>query len=108
MTFPTRKRARSVSSTPAGSTTSGSSLGSLVEQEAAAAAGTRGGMMRTVVVGASSGLGRCIGVGLARRGAQVALLARRRARLEDAVGEAGPGALAIECDVVDAKSCASA
>jgi NAD(P)-dependent dehydrogenase (short-subunit alcohol dehydrogenase family) len=65
-------------------------------------------MMRTVVVGASSGLGRCIGVGLARRGAQVALLARRRARLDDAVAEAGPGAVAIECDVVDAKSCASA
>src|SRR5215468_10124951 len=65
-------------------------------------------MMRTVVVGASSGLGRCIGVGLAQRGAQVALLARRRARLDDAVGEAGPGAVAIECDVVDAKSCASA
>ena len=64
--------------------------------------------MRTVVVGASSGLGRCIGVGLAQRGAQVALLARRRARLDDAVGEAGPGAVAIECDVVDAKSCASA
>jgi NAD(P)-dependent dehydrogenase (short-subunit alcohol dehydrogenase family) len=65
-------------------------------------------MMRTVVVGASSGLGRCIGVGLAKRGAQVALLARRRARLDDAVGEAGPGALAIECDVVDAESCAAA
>jgi NAD(P)-dependent dehydrogenase (short-subunit alcohol dehydrogenase family) len=65
-------------------------------------------MMRTVVVGASSGLGRCIGVGLARRGAQVALMARRRARLDDAVEEAGSGAIAIECDVVDAKSCASA
>ncbi len=33
--------------------------------------------MRAVVVGASSGLGRCIGVGLGQRGAQVALLARR-------------------------------
>jgi NAD(P)-dependent dehydrogenase (short-subunit alcohol dehydrogenase family) len=64
--------------------------------------------MRTVVVGASSGLGRCIGVGLAQRGAQVALLARRRDRLHDAVGEAGQGAMAIECDVVDAKSCAAA
>ena len=29
--------------------------------------------MRTVVVGASSGLGRCIGIGLAQRGASVAL-----------------------------------
>jgi len=46
--------------------------------------------MRAVVVGASSGLGRCIGVGLGQRGMQVALLARRRDRLETAVKEAGP------------------
>ena len=65
-------------------------------------------MVRTVVVGASSGLGRCIGVGLARRGAQVALLARRVQRLEDAAEEAGPGTLAIGCDVTDAASCRSA
>ena len=45
--------------------------------------------MRTVVVGASSGLGRCIGIGLAQRGAHVALLARRRENLEDAAKEAG-------------------
>ena len=64
--------------------------------------------MRTVVVGASSGLGRCIGIGLAQRGAHVALLARRRQRLDDAAAEAGPSTLAIECDVTDAKSCQSA
>ena len=64
--------------------------------------------MRTVVVGASSGLGRCIGVGLARRGARVALLARRRDRLNDAAAEAGPGTLAIACDVTDAGSCRAA
>jgi NAD(P)-dependent dehydrogenase (short-subunit alcohol dehydrogenase family) len=64
--------------------------------------------LRTVVVGASSGLGRCIGVGLARRGAQVALLARRRDRIESAAKEAGPGTLAIECDVTDESSCQSA
>lgn len=64
--------------------------------------------MRAVVVGASSGLGRCIGTGLARRGAQVALLARRRDRLDRAVLEAGSGAIAIECDVTDAASCAAA
>ena len=64
--------------------------------------------MRTVVLGASSGLGRCIGVGLAQRGAHVALLARRRGRLDDAAKEAGPGALAIECDVTDGASCRSA
>jgi NAD(P)-dependent dehydrogenase (short-subunit alcohol dehydrogenase family) len=64
--------------------------------------------MRTVVVGASSGLGRCIGVGLAQRGALVALLARRRERLDDAAKEAGPGALAVECDVTDEASCRTA
>jgi NAD(P)-dependent dehydrogenase (short-subunit alcohol dehydrogenase family) len=64
--------------------------------------------LRTVVLGASSGLGRCIGVGLAQRGARVALLARRRERLDDAAKEAGPGTLAIECDVTDAPSCRSA
>lgn len=64
--------------------------------------------MRTVVVGASSGLGRCIGIGLAQRGAQVALLARRRERLEAAASEAGPGSLAIECDVTDEASCRAA
>ena len=65
-------------------------------------------MSRTVVVGASSGLGRCIGVGLARRGGQIALLARRRARIEAAAEEAGSGAVAIECDVTDEASCRSA
>src|SRR3954451_19611187 len=64
--------------------------------------------MRTIVVGASSGLGRCIGRGLAARGASVALLARRRELLEDAAKEAGPGTLAIECDVTDERSCARA
>jgi NAD(P)-dependent dehydrogenase (short-subunit alcohol dehydrogenase family) len=60
--------------------------------------------MRTVVVGASSGLGRCIGIGLAQRGAQVALLARRQERLDGAASEAGNGALAIACDVTDESS----
>jgi NAD(P)-dependent dehydrogenase (short-subunit alcohol dehydrogenase family) len=64
--------------------------------------------VRTVVVGASSGLGRCIGTGLGQRGDQVALLARRRERLDDAAKEAGPGTLAIECDVIDAASVRSA
>ena len=64
--------------------------------------------MRTVIVGASSGLGRCVGVGLAQRGARVALLARRRGRLDDAAKEAGPGAVAVKCDVTDEASCRSA
>ncbi len=64
--------------------------------------------MRTVVVGASGGLGRCIGIGLAQRGANVALLARRQEKLDDAAAEAGPGTLAIVCDVTDEHSCRSA
>jgi NAD(P)-dependent dehydrogenase (short-subunit alcohol dehydrogenase family) len=64
--------------------------------------------MRTVVVGASSGLGRCIGIGLAQHGSEVALLARRHDRLVDAAKEAGPGTLAIPCDVTDASSCRAA
>jgi NAD(P)-dependent dehydrogenase (short-subunit alcohol dehydrogenase family) len=65
-------------------------------------------MSKTVVVGASSGLGRCIGVGLAQRGDRVALLARRRQRIEAAAQEAGPNAFAVECDVTDEASCRSA
>lgn len=65
-------------------------------------------MSRTVVIGASSGLGRCIGVGLAQRGEQVALLARRLQRIEAAAKDAGPNAIAIECDVTDEASCRSA
>ena len=64
--------------------------------------------MRVVIVGASSGLGRCIGIELARRGARVALLARRRQRLDAAAAEAGHDALVIECDVTDEDSCRSA
>ena len=64
--------------------------------------------MKTVVVGASSGLGRSIAIGLGQGGASVALLARRHDRLVDAAKEAGPGSLAIECDVTDASSCRSA
>lgn len=64
--------------------------------------------MRAVVVGASSGLGRCIGIGLARRGAEVALMARSQDRLVEAAKEAGPGTLAIPCDVTDASSCRAA
>jgi len=64
--------------------------------------------MRVVVVGASSGLGRCIGIGLARRGAHMALLARRRDKLDDAAKEAGGDTLAIACDVTDEPTCRDA
>lgn len=65
-------------------------------------------MSRTVVVGASSGLGRCIAIGLTQRGGQVAFLARRRERIESAAAEAGSGAIAVECDINDEASCRSA
>jgi NAD(P)-dependent dehydrogenase (short-subunit alcohol dehydrogenase family) len=61
-----------------------------------------------VIVGASSGLGRSIAIGLARRGARVAMLARRRERLDAAAAEAGSGSLAITCDVTDERSCRAA
>ena len=64
--------------------------------------------MKTVVVGASSGLGRCIAVGLAKRGADVALLARRKDLLADAAAEAGGNAHAIVCDVTDETGCRGA
>lgn len=65
-------------------------------------------MARTVVIGASSGLGRCVGIGLAQRGARVALLARRLERLEAAASDAGGEAVPIECDVTDEGSVTSA
>ncbi len=64
--------------------------------------------MRVVVVGASSGLGRCIAVGLGQAGESVALLARRRDRITDAAAEAGNGAVAIECDATDEAKCKAA
>jgi NAD(P)-dependent dehydrogenase (short-subunit alcohol dehydrogenase family) len=64
--------------------------------------------VRTVVVGASSGLGRCIAVDRGERGDQIALLARRKDRLDEAAIEAGAGAYAIRCDVTDESSCRDA
>jgi NAD(P)-dependent dehydrogenase (short-subunit alcohol dehydrogenase family) len=64
--------------------------------------------VRTVVVGASSGLGRCIAVGLARRGDRVAALARRYDMLIGVANEAGSGAFAVACDVTDEESCRTA
>ena len=61
--------------------------------------------MNVVVVGSSSGLGRCIGVDRGRRGDRVALLARRLDMLRDAANDAGSGTVAIECDVTDEASC---
>jgi NAD(P)-dependent dehydrogenase (short-subunit alcohol dehydrogenase family) len=64
--------------------------------------------MKVVVLGASSGLGRCIGIDRAQRGDQVALMARRLENLRTAAEEAGAGTLAIACDVTDEAGCRSA
>lgn len=66
------------------------------------------GRVRVAVVGASSGLGRCIATSLGQAGDSVALLARRRERLVDAAEEAGPGSLAVACDVTDEASVSQA
>jgi NAD(P)-dependent dehydrogenase (short-subunit alcohol dehydrogenase family) len=58
-----------------------------------------------LVVGASSGLGRGVGVALARAGAKVALAGRRKDRLEDAAEEAGADVTVIPCDVQDPADC---
>ena len=69
--------------------------------------------MRVVIVGASSGLGRCVAVGLGAGGHDVALLARRKERLDGAVEEIAAGAnsgraLAVACDVTDEQVCRGA
>jgi NAD(P)-dependent dehydrogenase (short-subunit alcohol dehydrogenase family) len=64
--------------------------------------------MRVVVVGASSGLGRCLATGLGKNGTRVALMARRRDRITDAAAEIGADALPIVCDVHDEASVAAA
>ena len=66
----------------------------------------RGSGKRVVVVGASTGLGRCIGTGLAQRGSTVALLARRLDKLEEAAKEADGRAVIFACDAVDQQSAA--
>jgi NAD(P)-dependent dehydrogenase (short-subunit alcohol dehydrogenase family) len=65
-------------------------------------------MKKVVVVGASTGLGRCLGIGLAARGERVALMARRLDKLEAAAEEAGDDAFAVTCDATDRESCRTA
>lgn len=54
---------------------------------------------RVLVVGASSGIGRSVGLAAAAAGASVALAARRFDELRAVAAEAGPASLALECDV---------
>jgi NAD(P)-dependent dehydrogenase (short-subunit alcohol dehydrogenase family) len=65
-------------------------------------------MKKIVVVGASTGLGRCMSVGFAERGEQVTLMARRLDKIKEAAGQAGNGAIAIECDATDPAACITA
>lgn len=62
---------------------------------------------RILVIGASSGVGREVGLLASRAGARVAFAARRRALLDSAVAEAGNGAIPVCCDVTTA-DCARA
>lgn len=64
--------------------------------------------MRAIVIGASSGLGRCIATDLGQQGASVALLARREDRLAEAAKDAGDNAFGVRCDVTDEASCRDA
>jgi NAD(P)-dependent dehydrogenase (short-subunit alcohol dehydrogenase family) len=62
---------------------------------------------RILIVGASSGIGRELGVQAARAGASVAFAARRRELVEAAALEAGNGSVGVVCDVRDAAACRS-
>ena len=55
--------------------------------------------MIVVITGASAGIGAALGRELARRGASVVLMARRRSELEAVARDCGPNALAVVADV---------
>lgn len=57
--------------------------------------------LRLLVVGASSGIGRAIGLAAAAGGARVAFAARRRQLLEETAEQAGRECTAVEVDVSD-------
>jgi NAD(P)-dependent dehydrogenase (short-subunit alcohol dehydrogenase family) len=63
---------------------------------------------RILVVGASSGIGRSLGLHAAALGAQVAFAARREELVASAAVEAGGGALGVVTDVRDEGSCVAA
>lgn len=60
---------------------------------------------RMLVVGASSGIGRHLGIMAAGRGAQVVFAARRQAMAVDAADRAGGRCVGVPCDVRDPTSC---
>jgi NAD(P)-dependent dehydrogenase (short-subunit alcohol dehydrogenase family) len=60
---------------------------------------------RVLVVGASAGIGRCIGQHLCTAGAHVAFASRRKDVCEEAAKEAGGTAVGLACDVTDEAQC---
>jgi NAD(P)-dependent dehydrogenase (short-subunit alcohol dehydrogenase family) len=69
----------------------------------AASSGSLAGR-RLLVVGASSGVGRAIGLAAAAEGARIALASRRVELLRSAVQAAGGSGLVVACDVTDQSS----
>ena len=63
---------------------------------------------RILVVGASTGIGRAVGIQSAQAGAAVAFAARRTELLEEAVNAAGGSSFAVACDVRREEQCAGA
>ena len=63
---------------------------------------------RILVVGASTGIGRAVGIQAAQSGAAVAFAARRTELLEEAVDAAGGSSFAVACDVRREEQCARA
>lgn len=62
---------------------------------------------RVLIVGASSGIGRTLGLQATAAGASVAFAARRRELVDSAAAEAGGGSVGLVCDVRDETSCAA-
>jgi NAD(P)-dependent dehydrogenase (short-subunit alcohol dehydrogenase family) len=52
-----------------------------------------------IVTGAGTGIGRACALALAKEGAKVALIGRRKDRIEEVAAEIGDGAFAVQCDV---------
>jgi len=60
---------------------------------------------RILIVGASSGIGRALGIAASAAGARVALAARRAERLRSVVEETGGRGVAFPCDVRRPEDC---